>query len=326
MKLFLKNHFVLILLFFLQGVFVFFYYWFAGLQAFTHLFYILGVQLLALSVYLAYKWLQERRIYQWLGSEQEDTDVPFLGTSDFCVDLYEKQMELSRLQHRKIHEIEAKLEDRVAYMNQWVHQVKTPLSVINLIIQEEDEPIFKQIKKEVQQIEFGLETLLYSSRLDLFERDFKIEAVSLGELLNSLIQHYKRYFIQHRVYPNKHVPAEDAVIYTDRKWLRFAIGQVITNAVKYSAGKSDRIDMTIVRQGERIVLEIKDYGVGIPAQDLKRVFEPYYTGENGRRFPQSTGIGLYLVKEISEKLDHDVRITSEAGTGTTVQFSFLTKM
>lgn len=88
---------------------------------------------------------------------------------------------LSRLHHRKIHDMESKLEDRVTYMNQWVHQVKTPLSVINLIIQEEDEPVFKQIKKEVQQIEYGLETLLYSSRLDLFERDFKIEAVSLDE-------------------------------------------------------------------------------------------------------------------------------------------------
>ncbi|MCY8181724.1 ATP-binding protein, partial [Bacillus paralicheniformis] len=241
-------------------------------------------------------------------------------------ELYEKHMELSRLHHRKIHEMESKLEDRVTYMNQWVHQVKTPLSVINLIIQEEDEPVFKQIKKEVQQIEYGLETLLYSSRLDLFEKDFKIEAVSLGELLHSQIQRYKRYFIQHRVYPNKQVPAEDAVIYSDRKWLKFAVAQVITNAVKYSSGKSERIDMTIFRNGERIILEIKDYGVGIPSQDLKRVFEPYYTGENGRRFQESTGIGLYLVKEIAEKLNHDVSIASEEGKGTTVQFSFLTKM
>ncbi|KMM59506.1 histidine kinase [Bacillus glycinifermentans] len=326
MKLFLKNHAVLILLFLLQGGFVFFYYWFAGMQSFTHLFYVLGVQLLALALYLSYKWYQEHRVYQWLGSEQQDTEIPFLGTSEFCSELYEKHMELSRFQHRKIHEMEARLEDRVTYMNQWVHQVKTPLSVINLIIQEEDEPIFKQIKKEVRQIEYGLETLLYSSRLDLFERDFKIEAVSLGNLLQSLIQRYKGYFIQHRVYPKTHLPAEDAVIYTDRKWLRFAIGQVITNAVKYSAGKSDRIDMTIYRQDGRIVLEIKDYGVGIPSQDVKRVFEPYYTGENGRRFQESTGIGLYLVKEIAKKLDHDVSIASEDGKGTAFQFSFLTKM
>ncbi|MCA1180610.1 ATP-binding protein [Bacillus licheniformis] len=326
MKLFLKNHAVLIFLFLFQGGFVFFYYWFAGMQTFTHLFYILGVQLLALALYLSYKWYEEHRVYQWLSSEQKDTEIPFLGTSEFCSELYEKHMELSRLHHRKIHEMESKLEDRVTYMNQWVHQVKTPLSVINLIIQEEDEPVFKQIKKEVQQIEYGLETLLYSSRLDLFEKDFKIEAVSLGELLNSQIQRYKRYFIQHRVYPNKQVPAEDAVIYSDRKWLKFAVGQVITNAVKYSSGRSERIDMTIFRKGERIILEIKDYGVGIPSQDLKRVFEPYYTGENGRRFQESTGIGLYLVKEIEEKLNYDVSIASEVGKGTAVQFSFLTKM
>lgn len=210
-------------------------------------------------------------------------------------------------------------------MNQWVHQVKTPLSVINLIIQEEDEPVFEQIKKEVRQIEFGLETLLYSSRLDLFERDFKIEAVSLSELLQSVIQSYKRFFIQYRVYPKMNI-CDDHKIYTDAKWLKFAIGQVVTNAVKYSAGKSDRLELNVSRDEDRTVLEVKDYGVGIPSQDIKRVFDPYYTGENGRRFQESTGIGLHLVKEITDKLNHTVDISSSPGKGTSVRFSFLTKM
>ncbi|MCY8512786.1 sensor histidine kinase [Bacillus atrophaeus] len=325
MKLFLHSHAVLILLFLVQGFFVFFYYWFAGLHSFSHLFYILGVQLLILAGYLVYRWYQDRGVYQWIGAHQEDTDVPYLGSSVFCAELYEKQMELSRLQHQKLHETEAKLEARVTYMNQWVHQVKTPLSVINLIIQEEDEPIFEQIKKEVRQIEYGLETLLYSSRLDLFERDFKIEAVSLSDILQSVIQNYKRYFIQHRVYPKTHIQADD-MIYTDAKWLRFAVGQVITNAVKYSSGVSDRLELKIFRREDNTVLEIRDHGVGIPSQDLKRVFDPYYTGENGRRFQESTGIGLYLVKEITGKLNHEVEISSAPGKGTAVQFIFLTKV
>ncbi|MGZ9801777.1 two-component system sensor histidine kinase YxdJ [Bacillus subtilis] len=325
MKLFLRSHAVLILLFLLQGLFVFFYYWFAGLHSFSHLFYILGVQLLILAGYLAYRWYKDRGVYHWLSSGQEGTDIPYLGSSVFCLELYEKQMELVRLQHQKLHETEAKLDARVTYMNQWVHQVKTPLSVINLIIQEEDEPVFEQIKKEVRQIEFGLETLLYSSRLDLFERDFKIEAVSLSELLQSVIQSYKRFFIQYRVYPKMNV-CDDYQIYTDAKWLKFAIGQVVTNAVKYSAGKSDRLELNVFRDEDRTVLEVKDYGVGIPSQDIKRVFDPYYTGENGRRFQESTGIGLHLVKEITDKLNHTVDISSSPGEGTSVRFSFLTKM
>ncbi|NJI53680.1 two-component system sensor histidine kinase YxdK [Bacillus subtilis] len=325
MKLFLRSHAVLILLFLLQGLFVFFYYWFAGLHSFSHLFYILGVQLLILAGYLAYRWYKDRGVYHWLSSGQEGTDIPYLGSSVFCLELYEKQMELVRLQHQKLHETEAKLDARVTYMNQWVHQVKTPLSVINLIIQEEDEPVFEQIKKEVRQIEFGLETLLYSSRLDLFERDFKIEAVSLSELLQSVIQSYKRFFIQYRVYPKMNV-CDDHQIYTDAKWLKFAIGQVVTNAVKYSAGKSDRLELNVFRDEDRTVLEVKDYGVGIPSQDIKRVFDPYYTGENGRRFQESTGIGLHLVKEITDKLNHTVDISSSPGEGTSVRFSFLTKM
>ncbi|QAW02283.1 HAMP domain-containing histidine kinase [Bacillus subtilis] len=325
MKLFLRSHAVLILLFLLQGLFVFFYYWFAGLHSFSHLFYILGVQLLILAGYLAYRWYKDRGVYHWLSSGQEGTDIPYLGSSVFCSKLYEKQMELIRMQHQKLHETEAKLDARVTYMNQWVHQVKTPLSVINLIIQEEDEPVFEQIKKEVRQIEFGLETLLYSSRLDLFERDFKIEAVSLSELLQSVIQSYKRFFIQYRVYPKMNV-CDDHQIYTDAKWLKFAIGQVVTNAVKYSAGKSDRLELNVFRDEDRTVLEVKDYGVGIPSQDIKRVFDPYYTGENGRRFQESTGIGLHLVKEITDKLNHTVDISSSPGEGTSVRFSFLTKM
>ncbi|MDR4228401.1 HAMP domain-containing histidine kinase [Bacillus mojavensis] len=325
MKLFLRSHTVLILLFLLQGLFVFFYYWFAGLHSFSHLFYILGVQLLILAGYLAYRWYKDRGVYHWLSSGQEGTDIPYLGSSVFCLELYEKQMELMRLQHQKLHETEAKLDARVTYMNQWVHQVKTPLSVINLIIQEEDEPVFEQIKKEVRQIEFGLETLLYSSRLDLFERDFKIEAVSLSELLQSVIQSYKRFFIQYRVYPKMNI-CDDHQIYTDAKWLKFAIGQVVTNAVKYSAGKSDRLELNVSRDEDRTVLEVKDYGVGIPSQDIKRVFDPYYTGENGRRFQESTGIGLHLVKEITDKLNHTVDISSSPGEGTSVRFSFLTKV
>lgn len=325
MKLFLRSHAVLILLFLLQGLFVFFYYWFAGLHSFSHLFYILGVQLLILAGYLAYRWYKDRGVYHWLSSGQEGTHIPYLGSSVFCSELYEKQMELMRLQHQKLHETEAKLDARVTYMNQWVHQVKTPLSVINLIIQEEDEPVFEQIKKEVRQIEFGLETLLYSSRLDLFERDFKIEAVSLSELLQSVIQSYKRFFIQYRVYPKMNV-CDDHQIYTDAKWLKFAIGQVVTNAVKYSAGKSDRLELNVFRDEDRTVLEVKDYGVGIPSQDIKRVFDPYYTGENGRRFQESTGIGLHLVNEITGKLNHTVDISSSPGEGTSVRFSFLTKM
>lgn len=155
MKLFLRSHAVLILLFLLQGLFVFFYYWFAGLHSFSHLFYILGVQLLILAGYLAYRWYKDRGVYHWLSSGQEGTDIPYLGSSVFCSELYEKQMELIRLQHQKLHETEAKLDARVTYMNQWVHQVKTPLSVINLIIQEEDEPVFEQIKKKSGRLNSG---------------------------------------------------------------------------------------------------------------------------------------------------------------------------
>ncbi len=308
----------------MQGIFVFFYYWFIGLQALDHLFYVFSIQLIALFSYLAYRWIQDGKMYRWVQSETKSTTIPNIGSTPFASELYNKQIELNQLRDRKVHTMQSQMEGRVHYMNQWVHQMKTPLSVINLTIQEEDDPIFQQLKKEVLQIEYGLENLLYSSRLDLFERDFKVEAVSLSHIVDEAIKDYKRFFIQHSVYPRKNKEVESDIVYTDQKWLIFALGQLITNAVKYSADSSDHLDIRIFNKGKKVVLEVKDYGIGIPSQDLKRVFDPYYTGENGRRFHESTGMGLYLVKEIIYKLHHEVELASEVGTGTTVQFLFTT--
>ncbi|MCM3716777.1 ATP-binding protein [Fictibacillus phosphorivorans] len=200
--------------------------------------------------------------------------------------------------------------------------MKTPLSVIHLMIQDHDEELFQQIRKELYRLEDGLKTVLYSSRLSLFEKDYTIGKIPLQSFMNEIIMENKRLYIQYKILPKTLFPEETLFVYSDKKWLHFAIGQIISNAVKYSANKSDKLIFRIEKQGKRILLVIQDFGVGIPSQDIRRVFDPYFTGINGRLYHESTGMGLYFVKEIMNKLQHEIKLESVAGEGTTFKIYF----
>jgi signal transduction histidine kinase len=111
-------------------------------------------------------------------------------------------------------------------------------------------------------------------------------------------------------------------VLTDAKWLRFILNQLLTNAVRYSAGYGNSVVIAAVKKGTEQIIEVRDQGVGIPKQDIERVFEPYYTGENGRKYKESTGMGLYLTAEICKQLGHDISLKSVVNKGTTVSLSF----
>jgi OmpR family two-component system sensor histidine kinase YxdK len=115
---------------------------------------------------------------------------------------------------------------------------------------------------------------------------------------------------------------QDLYILSDKKWIKFVIEQVLSNALKYSSEKSNKVDIRLAKQNEQVILTITDYGIGIPEQDVKRVFEPYFTGVNGRKYHESTGMGLYLVKEILNRLAHDFSIDTEINKGTSFSIIF----
>lgn len=222
---------------------------------------------------------------------------------------------------------------QLTFIQQWVHQVKTPLSVINLIVQKERQEgapsssSLESIEEEIDKIKNGVELVLYQSRLQKFERDFYIEKLNLNAFVKELIKAFKSSFIRHRVFPL--VDIDSALyVYTDHKWMHFALSQIVSNAIKYSPNDSCKIYFKSKVIGDRLELTIKDEGVGIPSQDLPRVFDPFYTGQNGRFFQESTGMGLYLVKQIVDALDHQISITSEKNKGTTLSIIFqnLTKV
>lgn len=322
MKLFLRSHFAVFFMIIVQGILVGGYFWLLGFQSWSDLLYILFVQIVVFLLFLLYRWIQDHRMYQWLNNRQKERLIPKLGDTPFAESLYSKQQRIKRIREKDIQQAQTDLENRVTFMNQWVHQMKTPISVIHLMIQDEDDELFQNIRKELYQLEDGLQTVLYSSRLSVFEKDYIIERVSLHDLIEEVIQENRRLFIQYKVFPKKDLPDSAVSIYTDRKWLKFAIGQLLSNAVKYSSGKSDEIDIRAEERPNHIVLELKDFGIGVPSQDIRRVFDPYFTGANGRLYHESTGMGLFLVKEIMDKLHHQIELKSQEGRGTTFTLTF----
>lgn len=274
--------------------------------------------------YLAYRYLTNRTFYERLltvPASLEESGGPAQNTP-LAGSLRMLLAQQFRLYQNDLHNYRHKLEEHIHFINQWVHGMKTPLSVIHLMIQDKDGAPFTAIGDELDRLKKGLETVLYTARLDTFEHDFYVERLELSAVVRSVTSEQKRLFIRKRVFPVISVESGISVT-SDEKWLSFVITQLITNALRYTVeeGKFVHFHGYLQEQG-RAVLEVRDEGVGIPPGDLPRVFDPYFTGVNGRSFQESTGMGLYLVKQICGKLEHEVEISSEVGKGTAVRIVF----
>lgn len=324
MKLFLRDHLMLIGIYLLQLLVTLYLFWLDSphLKVWT-LAYACLLSTCFLLLYLGYRYYSLHVLYRRLSNRFSSLDesVETLGNAPLAESIDQMLQDQYAHYHRQLHDYERRLRDHVTLINQWVHQMKTPLSVIHLTIQEEDDPLFNSIREETDRLRKGLETILYSSRLDAFEHDFHIELVNLAAIVRQVIAENKAYFIRNRVYPEILI-AKDCHVYSDDKWLAFLIGQVVTNAIRYSAGTETKVTFSLETNYRHVVLEIRDRGVGIPEKDIKRVFDPYFTGENGRVFRESTGMGLYLVRQICAHLDHQVELDSTVGVGTTVRLFF----
>ena len=232
---------------------------------------------------------------------------------------------------------EMKEENKVnnKFFSQWVHNMKTPVSVIEIIVQklmdkdQADLKFIEEIREENTKLLDGLDQILNMIRIEDFSMDYVPEAVNLYDLLKKVINERKSQFIYYNVFPKVKCECDAEKILTDAKWNEFMLGQIISNAIKYSRIWNEdkeackHVYFHIEKQNKYIVLTIRDEGVGIPYYDINRVFEAFFTGENGRKYKQSTGIGLYICKVISEKLGHEILIETEERKGTNLQIKYL---
>lgn len=200
-------------------------------------------------------------------------------------------------------------EDSIEFYSTWVHQIKTPIAVMRLWLQEEDTEENSRLLLELSRIEQYADMVLSYFRLDATARDLVIREYPLDEIIRSCIRRYASWFVTKGI--SVRYEKTDLKVLTDKKWLTFMLEQILSNAIKYT----DEGSITI-RAEEGPILYIEDTGIGIAEEDLPRIFEKGFTGYNGRADKKSTGIGLYLVKRTVDLLGTPVNVQSIPGQGT----------
>ena len=227
-------------------------------------------------------------------------------------------------------------EDMTDYYTMWAHQIKTPIFALRLLLQESTEEN-KEKLSELFKIEQYVEMVLGYLRTEDMSSDLKLSRCSLDRIIRDQIHKYAGIFVSKKLTLTYESISQDVL--TDEKWLGFVIGQILSNALKYTRTGGIRIylekklsldtdDVSIsignddCNKVENFTLVIEDTGIGIRAEDIPRIFEKGYTGVNGRDDNRATGIGLYLSNKIMRKLGHRLYITSTEGKGTKVFLEF----
>ena len=212
-------------------------------------------------------------------------------------------------------------EDYKEYIELWIHEIKIPIATSKMIIENNKTKITQSINEELDKIENYIEQALYYARSNTVEKDYIIKKVNLKEIVNNSILKNKVSLIQNKVNVNIH--DIERYVYTDSKWCIFILNQIIQNSIKYSKKENRKLDIFSKEKKEKVVLYIKDNGIGIKKGEITKVFDKGFTGENGRIIgKKSTGIGLYLSKKLCEKIGVGLELNSEKGIGTEVRMIF----
>ncbi|MDD9269288.1 sensor histidine kinase [Paenibacillus sp. GCM10023248] len=323
MRLFLDEHKGYIAVYYLSVMLTTFYCVLASDFRLADVLYAFLFNSFILLVCLGWKYVKTKDVYALLHRSFQSIEESSVDQGDSfwgrqISALFKQQY---RLYEENIQQINKNHQEHLTFINQWVHQMKTPLSVIRLELEASRAPYVHSMSEEVYKMEKGLNMALYYARLDAFERDFVIEKVRLKPLIVDSISQEKKLFIKNQILPKADV--DDSIeVYTDAKWIKFVIEQLIINGIKYSSGKGKYLTVSAYKTDEHSVLEVTDEGIGIHPKDIKRVFHPFFTGENGRIMGESTGMGLYLAKKICDNLHHPIHIQSEVNRGTKVTILF----
>lgn len=203
-----------------------------------------------------------------------------------------------------------KYSDMVDYYTMWVHQIKTPIASMHLILQKEDSEDSRRLRAELFRVEQYVQMVLCFLRLDSDFTDYVIKEYRVDDIIRPTVRRLAPQFIMKKL--ALEYEQTDMAVLTDEKWLSFVVEQILSNAVKYTSSGS----ISIKCDGDRLV--ISDTGIGIAAEDLPRIFDKGYTGFNGRADRKASGIGLYLCRRICDNLGHSIKAESAPGHGTTI--------
>ncbi|MCM3041152.1 sensor histidine kinase [Paenibacillus motobuensis] len=288
------------------------------------LLYVTFISAIIFVIFLAIRYSIEIRFYRSLEEWDPHLDLNELspGSSPFeqivQTHLYDQTERLRQESALNRSMLEAEKDELLS----WIHDVKTPLTAMQLMIERlDDHTAQEQLTYEWLRIHLLLDRQLHQKRIPFMENDLFIEQVELKSLLSQEIRTLRPWCMRRGI--GFDVDLEIREVLSDAKWLAFIVRQLLTNAVKYSENAD--IVITSYLHSERPVLEIRDNGRGIDPKDLPRIFDKGFTSTLVHNDPKATGMGLYLARRAAQPLHIRVKASSQPGEGTSMKLIFPTK-
>ena len=290
------------------------------------IFYFIGIWLLILAGNLVWGYERQRRKYRemcslFAGLEEKYLICELMGKPKDQTEkmYYEMLRGANKAMAEKIEEVQKISREYKEYVEEWIHEVKTPIAAGTLICSNHPSPQNGRIKKEFARIGELVEQVLYFARSEQVEKDYFISECILSDVVNPAPLAYRPYILERGI--GLQVEELSETVYTDGKWMRYILGQILSNAVKYQDKEEPGIHIYSGAEQGKIRLCVEDNGRGIPPEDLPRIFDKGFTGGD-RQKNGATGIGLYLCKKLCERLGIALSVASKEGEGTTVTLEF----
>ena len=214
-------------------------------------------------------------------------------------------------------------DDLNAYFLMWLHQIKTPMTVSKLLLEKPDETTNTKLKMQLMYIEQYINMAMNYLKMIDHSTDMDITQVNLDDIIKNLLKKYSLLFIHNHI--SLEYQSNLAYVISDSQWLTILIEQILSNALKYT--ENGKIAIQYLE--DKHALEIRDTGIGIRSEDIPKIFDRGYSGFNGRMNEKSSGLGLYLARKISERLNIQIEVESKLSKGSIFRMVFptnLTKM
>lgn len=288
---------------------------------------VLPIMLVVIALWIEY--YKKNSFYNCVKYNMQELEQKYLiseiiGTADFIEGKILKEIlqDAGKSMLENVNKYKNLQEDYKEYIELWIHEVKIPIAASKLIIENNKNEITRSIDEELDKVENYTEQALFYARSSAVEKDYIINKTNLKEIVNTAILKNKTTLLNENV-SLELINLKSEEIYTDNKWTIFIVNQIIQNSIKYSKKEDKKIEIFSKAENDKVILYIKDNGIGIKKGEITRVFERGFTGENGRIIGQkSTGIGLYLCKKLCDKLGIGIELDSEKGEGTEVRIIF----
>ena len=277
--------------------------------------------------YHIFDYLRKKQYYDEIKENMESLDKKYLisevieeGTFTESKLIYDVICKSNKAMNDEIGEFKRGINDYREYIELWVHEIKTPIATCKLLIENNESPLTESIGEEVCKLENYIDQALFYTRSNTIEKDYIIKEMSLSSCVNKVLNNNADALIKKRVKIS--LGDLEKIVYSDSKWIEFILGQIISNSIKYMNKEHKELKIYCSENSKYVILNIEDNGAGISEKDISRVFHKGFTGENGRKFGKSTGIGLYLCKKLCKKLGLDINLVSEEGEFTRVSIIF----